>query len=288
MGTDGKPYDVKVMNSSGIRAFDKASIRAVKQWEYEPALSDGEPIEQCLTTVQIDYRMSKSHGVTKTFRRQLLKAFEALEQQDNKALFASIENLDDYQLTKAAEFSWFAYLKAIEAKINGDKYAQLKYLNRAIPSSGKKTSYTILPEQQVLTSLNQIFALQLELNHYKDALSTYEKIANYDTPAAKEMAGKLSPYYEDLLQYIESDNQIAVSAVVGDDELWFHNLSRSAFSLQSISGNLNKLEVRCDKKRHIYTIDKDTLWSIPESWGSCQLMVEGDSGSEFTLLEVNS
>jgi TonB family protein len=44
--TNGRPLDVEIIDCShkGV-GFEAAAIRAVKRWRYEPALSEGKPVE---------------------------------------------------------------------------------------------------------------------------------------------------------------------------------------------------------------------------------------------------
>ncbi len=45
VGADGKVKDVAVVRAQPPRVFDREAIRAVQQWTFEPALSNGEAIE---------------------------------------------------------------------------------------------------------------------------------------------------------------------------------------------------------------------------------------------------
>ncbi len=41
VGADGRPQDVRVLSGSRNRALDRAAVRAIRQWRFEPALRDG-------------------------------------------------------------------------------------------------------------------------------------------------------------------------------------------------------------------------------------------------------
>lgn len=45
VGIDGRPRDVGVARSSGHPALDRAAVRAVERWRFEPARRDGQPVE---------------------------------------------------------------------------------------------------------------------------------------------------------------------------------------------------------------------------------------------------
>jgi TonB family protein len=54
---NGAVVDPVIEDSSGIRGFEKASLRAIKQWQYSPAIRNGEKIEQCRNSVQLDFKL---------------------------------------------------------------------------------------------------------------------------------------------------------------------------------------------------------------------------------------
>ncbi len=51
---DGKPEDVKVISSAG-QPFDRASVEAVSQWRFKPAMCSGEPVEMRID-VEVGFR----------------------------------------------------------------------------------------------------------------------------------------------------------------------------------------------------------------------------------------
>lgn len=45
VGADGKPVDVRVVQSAGIRDLDQLALDAAKEWRFKPATRDGVPIQ---------------------------------------------------------------------------------------------------------------------------------------------------------------------------------------------------------------------------------------------------
>jgi protein TonB len=43
IGTDGRVHDVKVISS--LRFLDEEAVKAVKQWEFRPAMLNGRPVD---------------------------------------------------------------------------------------------------------------------------------------------------------------------------------------------------------------------------------------------------
>lgn len=55
---NGKPTDVAVAQSSRSRELDRAALRAVRHWTFEPAMRDGKAIASTVQ-VPVDFRMER-------------------------------------------------------------------------------------------------------------------------------------------------------------------------------------------------------------------------------------
>ena len=45
VGTDGKPYEIEVVDSMGSRSFERAAVKSVERWKYKPATYNGTPVD---------------------------------------------------------------------------------------------------------------------------------------------------------------------------------------------------------------------------------------------------
>ena len=54
---EGEVIDPVVEDSSGSRLFERAALRTVRQWSYEPATWDEQPVQQCQTKVMITFAL---------------------------------------------------------------------------------------------------------------------------------------------------------------------------------------------------------------------------------------
>jgi TonB family protein len=55
IGTDGRLASLKVLNSVDP-ALDQAAIAAVQQWQYEPTLLNGRPVE-VTTSITVNFKL---------------------------------------------------------------------------------------------------------------------------------------------------------------------------------------------------------------------------------------
>lgn len=285
IGKDGKPFDVLVIDSEGGKRFESSAVKAVESWSYEPAMKNGEAIEQCRTHVQLDFAISNmpvGHKVKKLIQR----GFDQIQSGDKKSLEETVEKLLDEKAHGVRERTYINFFLARYYNFTGDSLNELKYLNRAVPSSRQPAKDTILTEQALLHSLQSLFNIQYQQHMFKDALATYEKVQNIKGDLAAQLTELMTPYVEDINTIVSSDKAFAVDAQVSDRNMWTHSLARSSFSIAEIEGDLETLDIRCENKRNTYTVNDQSNWKIPKSWGSCQVIVHGEEGSSFNLIEL--
>jgi len=55
VGTDGRPSNIRVLNSLGM-GLDERAIEAVKNWKFEPAMKDGHPVRVEIA-VEVDFHL---------------------------------------------------------------------------------------------------------------------------------------------------------------------------------------------------------------------------------------
>lgn len=55
---NGSPVDVEIAQSSRSRDLDRAALRAVRGWTFEPAIRDGQPVASSVQ-VPVDFRLER-------------------------------------------------------------------------------------------------------------------------------------------------------------------------------------------------------------------------------------
>jgi TonB family protein len=279
---NGRVIDPVVEDSSGIRAFEKAGLKALRKWQYTPAKRDGETIEQCLNNVQLDYKLDNgTKGGRRRFVKEYKDAQEALDTDDLVLTESLISKMEEGKIWNSYEDAWFWMLKAEFAKKQGDEVAQLASISRVV-SSGQSDRY--IGEDYFVYMLQQKFLLEVRASRYVNALSTFERINQ--RPDSDKTVEQLEVYANKVKQYLAEQDYILVKGQIDEDGDWWHSLSRNRFSFTNISGNLDSVELRCANKREKYTFAIDSQWNIPQSWGRCRVMVVGENKANFNLVEI--
>jgi len=276
---EGNVNNILVTETSGSRDLTKAAVKAAKQWKYKPAMENGKPVQQCVNSVQMDFRMNKNGttGATRKFISKYKKAQKALVDKNYTELEKQLASMKKSKYMHLSENNYFHLLSADYAKERGQKNKQLSHLNRVA------MSLSSLPdEKQKLSVLYQTFRLQVELFEFQAAHSSYEKLIKL--PSAKPYLEQFSKTMTLVNAAIAGDKNLILDGTISKD-FWRADLVRNEFSLMEVEGSLHTLDVRCANKRHVYTIEEQSTWKVPVSWGSCSIYVFGEPKTTFKLVE---
>jgi len=288
---DGTVGETVIEDSSGRRGFERASIAAVRYWAYEPATMNGEPVEQCHTRVLMLFALEGSkanRGARKAFRKQYLIASQLLEQDKLDEARGKIDEIDEKFVTNLYEYSRLWILRSMLQAREGEDRLQLESLQRAIAGGGEYVEPSVYR-----ALLSRIFNLQMQYQHYADALETVETLEGLDLDdAASEKLGQIA----DEIERIRADDRaVSIEGTIGRAReehhgagMWVHKLLRRTAGIEAVAGSLEGVELRCDWRRVKAKPEKGRAWRIPPDWGDCSIYVFGEPGSTFQLVEYAS
>ena len=317
---NGSTSNILIEDSSGSRGFEKEARRALKKWTFLPASENGEAIQQCKNTVQLDFRMMRENkSVTKKFYRLYNNLDEALKLSNQEDIVNLHQKMINFKLhTHLESYYKFSILAEYE-KRKENKASQLNYLDKALRFSGSYGYFKRLnneedvsadgikmkigenyeklkaklqsktdknKEQMFYASYHNKLLLELSLNKVSAALDSIDHLLLL-TINKKQHPSYLKQKHL-LEQFIQSDTPISTSGNIGEKSFWQHNLLRNQFSFIDIKGALTNIDLRCSNKRHVYTINDKSTWTIPPVWQGCSVYVYGEDNSSFTLIETNS
>jgi TonB family protein len=276
---DGSVSNVINTESSGSKDLTSAAKKAILKWQYEPAMENGKPVQQCVNSVQMDFRMSKNgtKTVTRRFKALYTKTNNALEQKDYVKVEEYLASFSKIKYMHMSENNFLQLLHAQYAKVKGDEALQLSHLYKVRFSSKGEDS------EQTLSVLEQRFILEVKLNRLKQAYKTFKAIEK--TPSAKPYLERYQTIIKQVDEYINSEKDFMVNADIRSNNYWHYALARNEFTLTNIDGKLSKMDIRCANKRHVYSIENNNTWTIPESWQQCNVFIFGDDDTTFNLVE---
>jgi len=303
---DGKTSNIVIEDSSGVKGFEVETRRAIKRWQYEPATEDGKPVQQCMTKVRMDFKMSRKDGITRKFRGLYKGLNKALEQKDDEAIekyyrrlknykiYAGMEEqvrhsaFSDYYLYKGDKYNALAELEKSENFIGSSglfkRLHQEKELGKFQEDNRKsfQKSNDELARKQLYPLLHKELVLALELNLISKAMRISDRLT---LVAPEDKQAIYQKQYDVLKDVVDSDKSLHTQGKVSERGFWSYALLRNQFSFTNINGQLDKMDIRCRNKRHVYSINDKSSWKLPDSWQGCSILVYGEKDASLTLVE---
>jgi len=286
---DGSITDPVIEESSGVRDFEREARRTVKGWQYEPALRNGEPVEQCEVRVLLTFEIQGGpRGATAPFRRhwrdlqRLKQAGRTDEALDSAQALLARRGLNLYEAATAR------VELAILIAQRGDAHETLNSLRTAT----RGMHYLNEPELAVQLREAQL-SLEIELGEYSRAIDSAEwlLVHNFTDGRSEQLAITL----DQLMGLRQGAGYLTVSGKIGewtadaaDDEqpaFWTHQLLRRQFGIEDVEGEVRAVDLRCAWQRVLMEYDPDIAWRTSEDWGPCDVYVYGQPGTTFRLVE---
>lgn len=285
--TDGNVIDPVVEDSSGSRAFEKAALENARTWTFTPATWDGEAVEQSRSQAMITFALKNSKvDVSKLFSNRYKKVVKYLDDGDLDKAKELITRMSDGANLTVYEISRLWFLKSRYAGVKGNEKGQLSSLRRAVANNGRWIDARAYP-----ALLNSILVLEIRDGQYSSALGTYDKLMQQDSEI--RLSPQVSGAMQEILDIVASEQVIAVPAALDANKAcddcvadWQYKPLRQQFTIHDIEGELSSLEIRCAWQRVVDIPREGVTWTIPDEWGSCRVIVFGDAGASFSLLEL--
>lgn len=213
---DGSVSHAVVVDSSNSRAFEKAALDAVREWQFEPG-------DARTTSVQVHfvYEQRQPH-VSKSFYRKLRNVHEAIELGELDAASEKIHAIRRSTSLDAAENAHLLIAEGRLAERSGDPEGQLANFRMAALADGRW-----LGRRYYLRLLHSIIVLELSLGDYESALVHYDELSR--TGEGRKLAANLDGVVaaissqpqaaaEDAAGFVAADRVVDVVRELGDKE----------------------------------------------------------------------
>ncbi len=308
---NGETSNILIEDSSGRKGFEKEAKRAISRWRFNPAIENGQPIQQCQNNVRLVFKMNnRGKGVSRKFMALYKDFAKALDQKHSDDIAKYAPRMLKHTVYAATESYYQFSILADYYQWLGDKQQQLMYLNKAIAFAGSRGLYArveasqhesdILSEQgstslseadkfaiqQIYPVLYKKLVLTLELELIGQALYSSEKLSLIAPNG--EFREMFELQTQTLQQHVASNKIIKTKGVLSQKAMWNYYLLRNQFSFVEVEGTLHSLDVRCQNKRHLYTVNEQSTWTIPKAWKNCSLYINGEPNTTFSLVEYSS
>ena len=281
---DGKAIDPIIVDSSGGELFERSALEVVSRWRFEPP----EKGEECANnTVDVRFEVA---GDRDRATRNFLRRYRGIV---HDLYYVNLVKARD-QVDMANVFGgWNLYettmLELLNARVEGaegDYVEELEHYRRALAISNRAA----LDGEQRREVIERIFELEVETQHYGDALVTLE-LLRVEADSEEQIA-KLQEHVTQLQNSLGAEDPVVAKATIynpcnceAGDPLWRYTPARRSFSFAELDGNVERFEARCERNRISADVETGTQWSLPPEWGNCQVFVFGDDAATFEFVE---
>ncbi|WP_169303055.1 energy transducer TonB [Thalassotalea mangrovi] len=276
---DGKVSNIIPTNYSGSRTFIKEATKAVSKWQYSPAMENGKPVQSCLHSVRLDFKIG--NGNPEKFSRFYNKSIDILTSGNTEDIARLQGELDAYTTNIVNEREALTLLKFYHASSIQDETLAQSYLAQL----DLKTLKNVVPDIWPKLAMNKanLYAKQQKI---ADALELVNLLLDDTQETFTPL--ELTEFKNNLIGFQKSDSHLVIQGKVGSLGHWHHNLTRKSFAINRVQGDLESVDVRCDNKRRLYEVNETTLWKLPLEWKNCQVYISGDTDASFELVEYPS
>lgn len=275
----GSTANVRAVDMSPPGLDPSTAIEAVESWRFEPAVSDGAPVDWHYNVAVITFRRGDAgHAAWPEF----VETYEAIAELIADMRYEEARTANETMLTELAftleEISLVQMQRAAIEHALGNLTAALTAIRHATVPEVQS-----LGNQELRVALAHRFALELELGRAADALNTFERRAALGRVSARDPLARQAAALREALA--APDTSLTIQARIGDRGRWNHVLHWNTFAIGDVQGEAAGLLVECHRSKAELAFEEDIEITIPSSWGRCALSVTGQSGTTFTLYE---
>ena len=276
--TEGVPYDITVNTSSGDSAFERAAIRAVEEWRYQPAMFQGQPIDAG-TLANITFLLSGGSGATPFFARYWKRYQKAEAAGDTETMAKALTKIEEHN-RNIYEEAFYQLLLSRRHQTSGDVEAEYIAVTRAAFLDHDKG---YLPEAALTGVLLRKMNLELELNKLAQARKTISALRRRELD--EDLDGRLADIAAAIETAATAEGVIKSTGRIRSDNQYVHSLLKSSFALADIDGDIAEARLHCDKGYVGFAYRDDMQYRVKADWSNCTLILIGDPATTFVLIE---
>ena len=201
---DGTVGEARVLDSSGSKYFDKASLRAIQKWEFDPL-----PRETKRTTL-VNFEFQRTElRLSHRFYSRYMKIQESI---DNGELNDAQRLVDRIRADSKSSVYELAYTDIAEGRLagqRGDRSEQLRLFRRAMLGDGRWVA-----EDTYCYLLYATVVLAIREEEFASAIRDYALLN--ETKAGREIAADLDEPIRSIQTMVDGEDGISPPFMVAD------------------------------------------------------------------------
>lgn len=286
ISTDGKAHSARLEHLIGPQIFGDLALDAVSNWKFEPATSNGIPVDEEVT-LPFFFQLDSPTGARLTFFDNYNSATQLIRNDNADKAYQKLHDMFFEPSLTLYERGMAANLLASLQLTRGDYFgtqmtAKLAYEfgQKILPSTVAQNLLKLELEADLASGdigggLSTLFQLQKDKSFdEKDSVVALTENAREKVEAISELVTSM--------KIPDSDQQAFFGTEVNLD------LYRQNFNFGAITGSLEKFEMRCDQATIESKITPTAVWHVPENWSGCALEIHGAPGTTFQVYQSKS
>jgi len=274
---NGTTANVRVIETVPPSMDEDPIVSAVETWTFEPGTEDGDAVDWHNGESIVNFGSGDPGQPSDAFNTAYDSIVTLTEEQlFTQALDASLTLLNE-QATAQVELGLAVGQLATINFLGDNPHRALRYLQLVTDER-----ITVLPLEELFTALQLKLNVETSLGRVKEALKTYEWIAAGLDPEAADpfasVAGQLRNHWENT-QFLEIKGEVG-------NKPWRFDIGRRYFYIDNVNGEIDSLDIECDRRRLSVDFQADADYQLPESFGACTVFVYGTPGTEFSYIAV--
>lgn len=274
---NGKTANIQVIDVRPAGILKSVARSAVEKWTYEPARKDG---------AKVDWHNMKAFvlfddpEVELATDESFQARFNAAQVILTAAQFDEAKSKAKDLVNRADTLNEFALADILLARAElglGDAQAAL---DRILPATHESVAF--LNAEEIPAALQIRYLAEADLGRLAASQITFERLEAL-APLPEDHA--IRKHANTVRLHLDSDEPLVISGRIGNMFAWHHTPSRRTFTITDATGDIHSLAIRCNQRRAEMAYEPDVDWTLPESWGACEVLVQGGQGIEFKFIE---
>lgn len=278
---EGTLKDQIVVSLAGPKVFAEESLKASSGWLYRPATRNGIPVDRPNWQIRFIFAyVPPVLGARDDIYRDLRIAIHAAGEknyQDSDARLQKILQTPHLNLYERAVAILQLGANALQQKdyLSASEYIDEVFLigDQYLPKALRPTLYVYA-----------IYA-DMQTGRYSEAWNIYNCLKEIKPYSVDETTTKLAAIAD---AQVHGNNSVTTRGrVVKSTGVWVAPVLRHTLTFLRVSGRLDTIQIECGERSIQSPFSANAEWHVPQGWDGCRLLVFGDPGAEFTVVQLD-
>ena len=282
--TEGSVFDPVVIRSTHP-GFEKAALRAVSRFIYEPARYAGNPVNSNSSVRMLfvfgngKTRPVNEFGIDYRVAKKLLEG----EKDQQKRVRKILDRMADRRGLESHSLAYLYMLESMYAERYLDVDSQIDAIKNLLLFEGNSDEKRRFITSEMHKSLTMnIIKLLITTGRYSEAIAEYRKLkSNYSDAAAH-----FEPIIQEIDNMVDEGTAFKRSLNFGKRDYVLTRLLTGKFYLTDVQGHIDKIKFRCDRYYTAVDFQPTARYQIPENWGDCKILLVGEKSTTADLVQL--